>query len=284
MSAPYDVPQETSAEAPTEASRARSPRAVMRPNQLSLTAVPGVPFVRPGDDLGQVLIDAILEAELSLEHRDVLVVAQKVVSKSEARYVELGEVTPSSRALEIAESVEKDPRLVELILSESREILRYRRGVLIVVHKLGFVMANAGIDHSNVEPCATSERVLLLPQDPDLACADLRQRLEARFKVKLAVVMNDSVGRAWRNGTVGIALGADGLPSISDQRRLRDLYGRALAVTQVGFADEIAAAASLLMGQADEGRPLVIVRGLNWDAPSVQATALLRDKALDLFR
>jgi coenzyme F420-0:L-glutamate ligase/coenzyme F420-1:gamma-L-glutamate ligase len=234
--------------------------------------------------LGQVLIDAILKAELSLERRDVLVVAQKVVSKSEARYVELVDVTPSLRAVEIAKAVEKDPRLVELILSESREVLRYRRGVLIVVHRLGLVMANAGIDQSNVEPCPASERVLLLPKDPDAACADLRRRLEARFKVELAVVINDSVGRAWRNGTVGIALGADGLPSIYDQRGRRDLYGRALAVTQVGFADEIAAAASLLMGQADEGRPLVIVRGLHWDAPSVDATALLRDKALDLFR
>ena len=256
----------------------------MGPGHLSLTAVPGVPLVQPGDDLGQVLLDAILKAGLSLEPGDVLVVAQKVVSKSEARYVELAEVTPSLRALEIAKAVDKDPRLVELILCESQEVLRYRPGVLIVVHRLGFVMANAGIDHSNVEPGGASERVLLLPNDPDAACADLRQRLEAHFNVELAVVINDSVGRAWRNGTVGIALGVDGLPSLSDQRGRRDLYGRALTVTDVGFADEIAAAASLLMGQADEGLPLVIVRGLSWDAPFVPATALLRDKALDLFR
>ncbi len=256
----------------------------MPPATLTLVAPPDVPLVRPGDDLGAIVVAAIERAGIALGDRDVVVVAQKVVSKAEGRYVDLARVTPSPRARELAAKLDKDPRLVEVILSESTEVLRWRKGVLVVVHRLGVVVANAGIDRSNLEPAGESERVLLLPEDPDATCAALKRRLEARFARRLAVVVSDSVGRAWRHGTVGIALGAAGLPALDDRVGRRDLYGRALEVTRVGLADAVADAASLLMGEADEARPIVVVRGLDWDAPGNPAAALLRPKQDDLFR
>lgn len=251
---------------------------------LTLVAVPDVPLVRPGDDLGAIVVDAIERGAIALHDRDVLVVAQKIVSKAEGRYVDLAGVSPSPRARDLAAVVDKDPRLVEVILSESEEVLSHRAGVLIVVHRLGMVMANAGIDRSNLEAAGGEERVLLLPENPDATAAALRARIQARFGVRSAVVINDSVGRAWRNGTVGMAIGAAGLPSLDDRVGACDLYGRRLEVTRVGFADEIAAAASLVMGQADEATPLVVVTGLDWHAPDEPASALHRPKEQDLFR
>jgi coenzyme F420-0:L-glutamate ligase/coenzyme F420-1:gamma-L-glutamate ligase len=215
----------------------------------------------------------------------VVVVAQKIVSKAEGRYVALAEVTPSPQAVELAAIVNKDACFVEIVLSESAEVVRYRRDVLIVAHKRGFVMANAGIDQSNIEHGTGDGRVLLLPSDPDGACADLKQRLEAEFGVRLGVVMNDSFGRAWRNGVVGVALGAAGLPSLIDMVGEADLFGRTLRVTQIAFADEIAAAASLVMGQAAERQPVILVKGLDWGERSESpAQALCRPRELDLFR
>lgn len=251
---------------------------------LTLTAIPDLPLVKPGDDLPALLIEALDRAGIVPEGGDVLVVAQKIVSKAEGRIVDLGDVVPSQRALALARLVDKDPRLVALILSESTEVVRHRRGVLVVAHRLGVVMANAGIDRSNVAPGAGAEPVLLLPEDPNATAAALKARLDARYGTAMAVIVNDSVGRAWRNGVVGIALGAAGLPALRDMIGRTDLYGRALEVTQTGFADEIAAAASLLMGQADEGLPAVLVRGLGWREPAADARALLRPKAQDLFR
>jgi coenzyme F420-0:L-glutamate ligase / coenzyme F420-1:gamma-L-glutamate ligase len=173
---------------------------------------------------------------------------------------------------------------VEVILSESREVLRFRPGLIIAEHRLGMVLANAGVDQSNVPHDGDEERVLLLPRDPDASSAALRAALEERFGARLAVVVNDSVGRAWRNGVVGLALGAAGLPSLLDLRGERDLEGRALRVTQVGLADEIASAAELLMGEAGEGRPAVLVRGLAWRGPALPAAALVREREADLFR
>jgi coenzyme F420-0:L-glutamate ligase/coenzyme F420-1:gamma-L-glutamate ligase len=250
---------------------------------LNLTAVPGIPMIQPGDDLAAIFIDAIARAGIQLIAKDVLVIAQKIVSKAEGRYIDLQQITPSQRARELAIAVDKDPRLVELILSESSEVVRHGPGVLIVTHRLGFVMANAGIDRSNLEPEA-AERVLLLPENPDASCAMLRTRLQTYFGVELAVIINDSFGRAWRNGTVGVALGAAGLPALLDLRGHKDLYGRELQVSETGFADEIAAAASLLMGQASEGQPLVKISGLDWDAPATNADVLLRPRERDLFR
>lgn len=256
---------------------------------LSLFALPGIPMVRPGDDLAALVADGFARAGAAAEAGDVLVVAQKIVSKSEGRYADLASVAPGARARALAARTEKDPRLVELILRESRRVLRHRPGVIVVEHRLGFVMANAGIDGSNVEPAGAEERVLLLPRDPDASARRLRRALEARLGAACAVIVNDSVGRAWRVGTVGLALGAAGLPALLDLRGRDDLFGRPLAVTQVALADELAAAASLLQGEADEGTPAVVVRGLvaPGRAGPVRDTtgaALIRGRADDLFR
>ena len=249
-----------------------------------LTAPAGFPLVRPGDDLAGLIAAALADSGLAPVHGDAIVVAQKIVSKAEGRIVDLATVVPSARALEVAAVVGKDPRLIEVILSQSRRIVRQRPNVLIVEHLLGFVMANAGVDQSNVAAADGVERALLLPADPDGSAEALRNRLQDRFGVTLAVIINDSFGRAWRRGTVGVALGAAGLPALLDKRGDPDLFGRTLQATLICYADEIAAAASMVQGQADEGRPVVLVRGLAWSAPAVPAAALLRPEAEDMFR
>ena len=251
---------------------------------VTLVAVPDIPPIGPQDDLAAILIAALTAADMTPDSGDVLVVAQKIVSKAEGRFVDLNGVVPSARASELAAKVDKDPRLVELILRESDEVVAHKPGVLVVAHKLGFVLANAGIDRSNVAPDPDSEPVLLLPVDPNASAATLKARLDAHYGIALGVVVSDSVGRAWRNGTTGIALGAAGLPALRDLTGRTDLFGRRLEITQTGFADEIAAAASLLMGQADEGLPAVLLRGLAWREPASGARALLRPKDEDLFR
>jgi coenzyme F420-0:L-glutamate ligase / coenzyme F420-1:gamma-L-glutamate ligase len=251
---------------------------------VTLTPIPDIPLVRPGDDLAALIIAACERSALAPTDGDVVVVAQKVVSKAEGRYVDLALVRPSARAQELAAQVKKEARLVEVILQESRRVVRHRPGVLIVEHRLGFVMANAGVDHSNIDPQMGAEPVLLLPRDPDASAAGLRDRLAAHFCKVLAVVITDSFGRAWRHGTVGVALGVAGLPSLLDLRGKPDLFGHALRVTQTGFADEIAGAASLVMGQADEARPVVLLRGLAWTGADAPAAALIRTADEDLFR
>ena len=255
-----------------------------RPRALSLFALPGIPMVQPGDDLAALIAEGFARAGESLAAGDVLVVAQKIVSKSEGRYADLAAVEPGTQARALAARTDKDPRMVELILGESRRVVRHRPGVIIVEHRLGFVMANAGIDNSNVEPSGADERVLLLPRDPDGSARRLRQGLRERLGTDCAVIVNDSVGRAWRVGTVGLALGAAGLPSLLDLRGRDDLFGRPLEVTQVALADELAAAASLLQGEADEGMPVVVVRGLSPAGPGNDGASLIRDEADDLFR
>jgi coenzyme F420-0:L-glutamate ligase/coenzyme F420-1:gamma-L-glutamate ligase len=251
---------------------------------VTLRPIPGIPLVRPRDDLAELLILACERQAISPKEGDVLVLAQKVVSKAEARYIDLATVVPSARAQSLAAEVEKDPRLVEVILGESRRVVRRRPGILIVEHRLGFVMANAGVDRSNVDPEAGAEPVLLLPRDPDGSAATLRARLSPHFGKPLAVIISDSWGRAWRRGTVGVALGAAGLPAVMDLRGRPDLFGHELRVTETGFADEIASAASLLMGQAAEATPAVLVSGLSWSAASMPANALIRPPEEDLFR
>jgi len=256
---------------------------VQRTQELRLLAIPCFPSVRAGDDLAQLTVQALSRAELQLRSGDVLVFAQKVVSKSEGRLVELRTVTPGSRALELARIVHKDARLVELVLRESRRIVRAKQDVLIVEHRLGFIMANAGIDQSNVsEP--SRECALLLPEDPDSSARGLHERLAVLSGSEVGIVISDSFGRPWRLGTVGVAIGCAGLPAIIDLRGRRDLYGRPLRVTTVGHADEIASAASILMGQADEAQPVVLIRGLAAKAPAQPAVALIRSAQEDLFR
>lgn len=252
--------------------------------KLTLTAVPHVPHVQPGDDLAQVVIDALRAATLRLQNGDVVAVAQKIVSKAEGRYVSLADVTPSPRAQQVAAQVEKDPRVVELILQESVEISRLKRGVLIVRHRLGFTSANAGIDRSNVAQEGDDERVLLLPLDPDASAQRLRARLEREFGAAAGVVITDSHGRPFRLGTVGVAIGVAGLPALWDRRGERDLYGYELQHTDVGVADEIAAAAGLLMGQGAEGTPVVLLRGLRLPTIEGRATDLVRPKEMDLYQ
>jgi coenzyme F420-0:L-glutamate ligase/coenzyme F420-1:gamma-L-glutamate ligase len=251
---------------------------------LTLTALNGIPTVVPGADLVALILSAALGTGIALREGDVLVVAQKIVSKAEGRTVDLGTVTPSAKAIRLADEVGKDPRLVEVVLSESVRVVRSRPNLIIVQHRLGFVMANAGVDQSNVAPADGVHRVLLLPRDPDASAEALRQKLQQRYGVALGVVISDSFGRAWRRGTCGIAIGAAGLPSLIDLRGQPDLFGRTLEVSIIGFADEIAAAASLLQGQAAEARPVVLVRGLTWSAPATPAAALVRSPEEDLFR
>ena len=249
---------------------------------VTLTALSGIPAILPGDDVATILAEALDATGLTPRDGDVLVVTHKIISKAEDRYRNLEDVTPSPRALVLAAATGKDAAFVEVILSESREVLRSRRELIITEHRSGVVMANAGVDRSNVP--GGRERVLLLPEHPDASSAALREALHERFGVDIAVVVSDSAGRAWRNGVVGLALGAAGLPALQDLRGRNDLEGRPLEVTQVGLADEIASAAELLMGEADEGRPAVLVRGVRWRESPVMAAALIRDRELALFR
>jgi coenzyme F420-0:L-glutamate ligase/coenzyme F420-1:gamma-L-glutamate ligase len=248
---------------------------------LVLTALPGIPIISAGDDLAAIIVKALHDAGLVLAAGDVLVLAQKIVSKAEDRNVDLATVTPSPRAVALAEETGKDARVVELILAESTEVLRHRPGVLIVAQKLGLVLANAGIDRSNVDG---SERVLLLPRDPDRSCAELRRAIAAATGAEVGVMIIDSIGRAWRNGTIGTAIGVAGLPGLLDLRGTPDLFGRPLETTEVGLADELAAAASLVMGQAGEGTPVVLARGLRYGRRDGTASELIRAREKDLFR
>lgn len=243
-------------------------------------------MVAPGDALAPLIVEASERAGLTIRDGDVLILAQKIVSKAEGRYVDLRAVEPSAQARELAERLGKDPRHVEVVLSESNEVVRAERQILVVENRLGIVMANAGVDHSNVSQEGGSERVLLLPLDPDGSAARLRAEIRDLTGATVAVLINDSVGRAWRNGVVGLAIGAAGFPSLVDRRGSPDLFGRKLEVTEIAMADELSAAASLLMGQGDEGSPVVLARGFRppEDAPERPAKHLVRPKEIDLFR
>jgi coenzyme F420-0:L-glutamate ligase/coenzyme F420-1:gamma-L-glutamate ligase len=259
-----------------------------KPASLSITAIAAIPLIQPGDDLGQVIIAALDGMGERLHDGDILVLAQKIVSKSEGRYVDLATVTPSPKAQELAGEVDKDPRLVEVILSEATDIVRYRKGVLVVAHRCGAVLANAGIDRSNIAQPDNGDglgsTILLLPENPDRSCAALRDTLRQRTGADIGIVINDSLGRAWRNGTVGAAIGSAGIEALLDLNGQPDLFDRPLQSTQVGLADELAAAASLVMGQADEGRPAVLIRGLAGGLGEGTAADLVRPRDQDLFR
>ncbi len=250
--------------------------------ELRIIPVPGFPLVRAGADLVEMLLQCLADCRLRLETGDLVAFAQKVVSKAEGRSIDLSTVVATPQALEVAGVVAKDPRLVELVLRESNRIVRAAKDVLIVEHRLGFIMANAGIDQSNVN--GSSETALLLPEAPDASAARYREQIRVRTGRSVGVLVTDSFGRPWRVGTTGVAIGAAGIASVLDLRGTPDLFGRALQVSVVGHADEIAAAVSLLMGQGAEGRPAVIVRGLPGSTPHRPAQALLRESAQDLFR
>ena len=251
---------------------------------LTITALEGMPLVKPGDDLARLLISALDRAGIVPRRQDVLVIAQKIVSKSEGAFATLAGQQPDAKARDVAAIVGKDPRLMQAVLSQSAEVVRAKRNVLIVETHHGFVMANAGVDQSNLDVADQNARVLLLPKDPDASAAALKAKLDQHYGVALGLVICDSVGRAWRLGTVGLAIGAAGVPSLWDRRGEPDLSGRKLEVTEVAFADAVAAAAVLVMGEAAEGRPAALVRGLDWTAPERPARSLLRPKAEDMFR
>jgi coenzyme F420-0:L-glutamate ligase / coenzyme F420-1:gamma-L-glutamate ligase len=252
--------------------------------RVEYVALEGIPHVEPGDDLVALIRRALARTELELRNGDILVVAQKIVSKSEGRYVRLMDVQASPAARELAEHVGKDARFLEVVLGESDEVVKYRPNVVITAHRLGFVMANAGIDQSNIEHRDGEERVLLLPKDPDGTAQKLKAGLEAGTGLNLGVIINDSFGRPWRNGVVGVALGAAGVPSLMSQIGVPDMFGRAMRVTEIAVADEIASAASLLMGQAGQGLPVILVRGLELEGARSPAAALVRPKSQDMFR
>jgi coenzyme F420-0:L-glutamate ligase/coenzyme F420-1:gamma-L-glutamate ligase len=249
-----------------------------------LITLENFPLVNPGDDLCGLILDSLKKNNLSLQQGDVLVLAQKIVSKAENRYVDLKQVTPSPAAIELAEKCNKDPRAMEVLLGESKEVLRTRPNVVIVEHHNGYVHANAGIDQSNIAQVKGKEQLLLLPKDPDQSAKKIRDDIKKKYGVEVNVIINDSFGRPFRHGVCGVCIGAAGFEVIDNKIGHQDLFGNILQITEIAIADEIAAAASLVMGQADEGRPVVIVRGLNLKPSSAGSQKLLRKKSEDLFR
>jgi coenzyme F420-0:L-glutamate ligase/coenzyme F420-1:gamma-L-glutamate ligase len=253
---------------------------------LILTPLRGIPLIRPGDDLADIVLSALQASGVALEDGDILVLAQKIVSKAEGRLVNLAGIQASDRAHELAASSEKDPRFCELVLQEAREVLRARPGTIIVEHRLGFVCANAGIDHSNVagEGGPQEEWVLLLPEDPDGSAALLREKLEKASGKRIGIMIIDSHGRAWRLGVCGTCIGLSGLPGLVDMRGRSDLFDFTLRVTTIAVADELACGASLVMGQAAEGTPVIHVRGFPYPLREGSLRELIRPRELDLFR
>jgi coenzyme F420-0:L-glutamate ligase/coenzyme F420-1:gamma-L-glutamate ligase len=255
----------------------------MTQSNFSVAVVPGIPMVVAGDDLGQIIGAAVTAAGLTLVDGDVVCLAQKIVSKAEGQLLALADVAPSERAIQLAKETEKDPRLVELILQESSEVLRQKPGVLIMRHRLGLVGAHAGIDQSNIEH-GEDENALLLPKDPDASAATLKAQLDAHHGVNVGVIITDSTNRPWRLGTVGTAIGAAGFDVLSDHRGGVDIYGRELKVTLINRADALAGAATLVMGETTERTPVVLIRGLTPESSAQNAQMINRPIEEDLFR
>src|SRR5262245_31536920 len=255
----------------------------MQAKHLHFEALTGIPMVRAGDDLAALICTAAERSGLRFENGDILVIAQKIVSKSEGRIVKLTDVTPSQAAIDLARETEKDPRLVELVLRESTEVLRKKPGVIIVRHRLGIVGAQAGIDQSNVEH-DDGEAALLLPLDPDVSAARLRDAIAERTGKRLGIIISDSMNRPWRLGTIGGAIGCAGIGVLDDRRGQHDIYGRELKVTMINRADSITAAAVLVMGETTERTPVALVRGFPPEESVQTARDSIRPLAEDMFR
>jgi len=253
------------------------------PASLQFHVLPDLPMVEAGDDLAALLEVALRRLPVTLDDGDVLVLAQKIVSKAEARLIPLASVTPGERAIALAKETDKDPRLVQLVLDESTEVMRTRPGVLLVRHRLGNVGAHAGIDQSNVDH-AGGECALLLPEDPDRSAAALRSALAERTGARLGIIIADSMNRAWRLGTVGGAIGCAGLTVLDDLRGTSDLYGRELKVTLINRADSLAATACLLMGESVQRTPAVLIKGMPAEDSAQTAREIIRPLAEDMFR
>lgn len=251
--------------------------------QLTIQPLENIPMIKPGDDLASLIHGALLASEIELSDGNILVVAQKIVSKAEGRQVRLCDVQASAEAIRLAGETDKDPRLVELILGESTNIVRQSRGILLVRHRLGFVCANAGIDQSNI--CHDEgESALLLPLSPDVSARLLRETLQQLYGCRLGVIISDSSNRPWRLGSIGSAIGSSGITVLDDQRGGQDIYGRELLVTMVNRADSIATAALLMMGETTERTPVALVRGLEAESSDQTATMSVRPVSEDLFR
>lgn len=252
-------------------------------SRLEVIALNNVPSINEHDDIAKITIQHCKDSGIEIEQNNIVIIAQKIISKSEGRFVNLKSVIASDKAKKIAQQTAKDPRLVELIIKESREIIRIQDGIIIVEHRLGHILANAGIDQSNTGK--EEDQVLLLPKNPNESAAHIRRTIESTLGLKVGVIITDSMGRAWRLGTVGHAIGSSGVKTIIDLRgQSQDLFGRPLQTTVIGFADQIAASATIVMGESDEGRPIVIVKGIDMPSNSDNVDDLIRPKEDDLFR
>ena len=254
---------------------------VVASGPVSVLPVRGLPEIHPGDDLGTMILDAVVESGVDLEAWDVVVVTQKVVSKAEGAVVDLATVSPSARALELAAQTGLEPRLAEVVLSETTLVVRAEPGVLLCETRHGHVTANAAVDHSNVD---LSDAVTVLPRDPDASAARLRDAwLRSTAGGPLAVIVSDTFGRPFRHGIANVAVGVAGMPALSDHTGLADSHGQVLRGTVIASADEVAAAAELVMGKT-ERIPVAVVRGLRWTGEATGVGPLLRRRDQDIFR
>ena len=242
-----------------------------------------MPLIQPGDDLSKEIINSISTESIQIDDGDVFAVAQKIVSKSENRYLDISALTPSKEALALSKKLSKEPNFIQAVLNESRQVVKYRMGVLIVEHKLGFIHANAGIDRSNIDQ--KNDIVLLLPKNPDQSAKKLSESLSKYFKKDISVIITDTMGRPFRNGIVGFTIGSHNIECLIDERGNKDLYGNELQFTQTAIADELAAASSLLMGQADQKKPVVVIKGYKYKQNNLSdSKSLIRSEEEDLFR
>lgn len=248
---------------------------------FSAYAIPDIPLIQDGDNILTMMLDKISQAALDLQDGDVLVISSKIISKAQGRRIRLDTITPSEDALLLAEETDKDPRVVELALQESVMVSRKRKGVLVTQHRLGFVSANSGIDQSNVKD--GDDAVLLLPIDPDKTAQEFRDTIIEHLGITVGIVISDTHGRPFRIGNIGVAIGVAGLPAVKDLRGRQDLYGRTLEVSQEAYADLVASAAHLLCGEADEGYPVILMRGIDVSPPHGTATDMNRLPENDLY-
>jgi len=254
-------------------------------SKLEVSALNHVPSIKESDDIAEIILKSMHKDSLELEDNDIVVIAQKIISKAEGCLIDLESIAPSSESIKIAERTDKDPRLVELIIQESKEIIRIEKGVIIVEHRLGHILANAGIDQSNIDHKPDKETVLLLPKNPNKSAKKIKEYIENQTGKTIGVIITDSMGRPWRLGTIGYAIGASGVKTIVDLRQKKtDLYGRELQTTVIGLADQIASAATLIMGESNEGKPIVLVKGIDMPSDSDTVDDLIRPKEEDLFR
>ena len=254
-------------------------------SKLEVSALNHVPSIKKGDDIAEIILKSLHKDSLQLKDNDIVVIAQKIISKAEGCLVDLESIAASSESIQIAERTDKDPRLVELIIQESKEIIRIEKGVIIAEHRLGHILANAGIDQSNIDHKLGKETVLLLPKNPNRSAKKIKEQIENQTSKTIGVIITDSMGRPWRLGTIGHAIGSSGVKTIVDLRQKgTDLFDRKLQTTVIGLADQIASAATLIMGESNEGKPIVLVKGIDMPSDSDTVDDLIRPKEEDLFR